>query len=53
MVKTRCEIIAMSSIIIEKLLFHMTGIINFYDSPTDNEILQDYLNVLDIRRIEK
>ncbi len=45
--KTRCEIAGMKPINIEKLLLHSIGISNSYYRPTDTEILEDYLKVID------
>jgi len=44
--KTRCEVAGMKPINIEKLLSHSIGISNSYYRPTENEILEDYLKVI-------
>ena len=51
--KTRCEIAGMRPINIEKLLSHSIGISNSYYRPTENELLEDYLKVVDLLRIDK
>jgi hypothetical protein len=51
--KTRCEIAGMRPINIEKLLSHSIGISNSYYRPTENELLEDYLKVVDLIRIDK
>jgi hypothetical protein len=49
--KTRCEIAGMKPINIETLLSHSTGISNSYYRPTENELLEDYLKVIDLLTI--
>ena len=49
--KTRCEIAGMKPINVEKLLSHSIGISNSYYRPTENEILKDYLKVVDFLSI--
>ncbi len=51
--KTRCEIAGMKPINVEKLLSHSIGISNSYYRPTENEILKDYLKVVDFLSIGK
>lgn len=51
--KTRCEIAGMKPINIEKLLSHSIGISNSYYRPTEKELLDDYLKVVDILSINK
>ena len=51
--KTRCEIAGMKPINIEKLLSHSIGISNSYYRPTENELLEDYLKVMDLLSIDK
>jgi integrase len=51
--KTRCEIAGMKPINIEKLLSHSIGISNSYYRPTENELLEDYLKVVDLLSIDK
>ena len=51
--KTRCEIAGMKPINVEKLLSHSIGISNSYYRPTENEILEDYLKVVDFLSIDK
>jgi integrase len=51
--KTRCEIAGMKPINIEKLLSHSIGISNSYYRPTENELLEDYLKVVDLLVIDK
>jgi hypothetical protein len=43
--KTRCELGGMKPLNIETLLSHSTGISDSYYRPTENELLEDYLNV--------
>jgi hypothetical protein len=50
--KTRCEVAGMKPINIEKLLSHSIGISNSYYRPTENEILDDYLNVVNSLSID-
>ncbi|MDN5847265.1 MAG: hypothetical protein L0H53_13445 [Candidatus Nitrosocosmicus sp.] len=45
--KTKCEIGGMRPIHIEILLSHSIGISNSYYRPTENDILDDYLKVMD------
>jgi hypothetical protein len=49
--KTRCEIAGMKPINIETLLSHSIGISNSYYRPTGNELLEDYLRVIDLLTI--
>ncbi len=51
--KTRCEIAGMKPINIEKLLSHSIGISNSYYRPTENELLEDYLRIMDLLSIDK
>jgi hypothetical protein len=51
--KTRCEIAGMKPINIEKLLSHSIGISNSYYRPSENELLEDYLKVVDSLTINK
>jgi hypothetical protein len=51
--KTRCEIAGMKPINIEKLLSHSIGISNSYYRPTENELMEDYLKVVDLLTIDK
>jgi hypothetical protein len=51
--KTRCEIAGMRPINIEKLLSHSIGISNSYYRPTENELFEDYLKVVDLLSIGK
>jgi hypothetical protein len=51
--KTRCEISGMKPINIEKWLSHSIGISNSYYRPTENELLEDYLKVVDLLSIDK
>lgn len=51
--KTRCEIAGMKPINIEKLLSHSIGISNSYYRPTENELLNDYLKVVDLISLDK
>lgn len=51
--KTKCEIAGMKPINIEKLLSHSIGISNSYYRPTENEILEDYLKVVDFLSLGK
>jgi predicted nuclease with TOPRIM domain len=43
----------MKPINIEKLLSHSIGISNSYYRPTENELLEDYLKVVDLLSIDK
>jgi len=45
--KTRCEMGGMKPINIETLLNHSTGISDSYYRPTENDLLDDYLKVVD------
>jgi len=45
--KTRCELAGMKPINIEKLMNHSIGISNSYYRATENDILEDYLKVVD------
>jgi hypothetical protein len=49
--KTRCEIAGMKPINIEKLMNHSTGISDSYYRATENELLDDYLNAVDLLSI--
>jgi hypothetical protein len=51
--KTRCEIAGMKPINVEKLLSHSIGISNSYYRPTDSELLEDYIKVIDSLTIFK
>jgi hypothetical protein len=51
--KTRCETAGMKPINIEKLLSHSIGISNSYYRPTENELLTDYLKVVDFLSLDK
>lgn len=51
--KTRCEIAGMKPINVEKLLSHSIGISNSYYRPTENELLDDYLKIVDFLSIDK
>ena len=51
--KTRCEIAGMKPINIEKFLSHSIDISNSYCRPTENELLEDYLKVIDLLSIDK
>ena len=51
--KTRCEIGGMKPINVEKLLSHSIGISNSYYQPTENEVLEDYLKVVNFLSIGK
>lgn len=50
--KTRCEVAGMKPINVEKLLSHSIGISNSYYRPTENEILDDYLKVVNSLSID-
>ena len=43
----------MKPINIEKLLSHSIGISNSYYRPTENELLEDYLKIVDLLSIDK
>lgn len=45
--KTRCELRGMRPINVEILLSHSTGISDSYYRPTERELLDDYLRVVD------
>ena len=45
--KTRCEIAGMKPINIEKLMNHSVGISDSYYRATEQELLDDYLHVID------
>lgn len=45
--KTRCELGGMKPINVETLMGHSTGISDSYYRPTETELLDDYLRVLD------
>ncbi|MGH9995853.1 MAG: hypothetical protein ACRD4J_11535 [Nitrososphaeraceae archaeon] len=45
--KTRCELGGMKPINVEILLSHSTGISDSYYRPTESELLDDYLRVID------
>jgi integrase len=45
--KTRCELGGMKPINIEKLMGHSTGISDSYYRATENELLADYLKIMD------
>ena len=51
--KTRCELGGMKPINIELLLSHSIGISNSYYRPTENEVLEDYLKVVDYLSIDR
>jgi hypothetical protein len=51
--KTRCEIAGMKPINIEKLLSHSIGISNSYYRPTEKELLEDYIKVVNLLSIDK
>lgn len=46
--KTRCEIAGMKPINVEILLSHNVGISSSYYRPTETDLLEDYLKVLDL-----
>ncbi|WP_458721062.1 hypothetical protein [Candidatus Nitrosocosmicus sp. R] len=50
--KTRCEVGGMKPINVEKLLSHSIGISNSYYRPTENEILDDYLKVVNSLQVD-
>jgi integrase len=45
--KTRCELAGMKPINVETLMGHSTGISDSYYRPTENDLLGDYLKVVD------
>jgi hypothetical protein len=45
--KTRCELAGMKPINVETLMGHSTGISDSYYRPTENDLLGDYLRVVD------
>lgn len=45
--KTRCELAGMKPINVETLMGHSTGISDSYYRPTENDLLEDYLKVVD------
>jgi hypothetical protein len=49
--KTRCEIAGMKPINIEKLMNHSVGISDSYYRATENEMLEDYIKVIDFLTI--
>lgn len=49
--KTRCEMSGMKPINIEKLMNHSTGISDAYYKATENELLEDFLNAVDLLSI--
>jgi integrase len=51
--KTRCEIGGMKPINVEKLLAHSIGISDSYYRPTENELLEDYLKVVNLLSVDK
>ena len=51
--KTRCELAGMKPINIEKLMNHSIGISNSYYRATENDLLEDYLKVVDFLTISK
>jgi integrase len=51
--KTRCELAGMKPINIEKLMNHSVGISNSYYRATENDLLEDYLKVVDFLTISK
>jgi hypothetical protein len=51
--KTRCELSGMKPINIEKLMNHSIGISNSYYKATENDLLEDYLKVVDFLTISK
>lgn len=51
--KTRCELAGMKSINIEILMGHSIGISDSYYRVTENELLQDYLKIVDSLTISK
>lgn len=51
--KTRCEMAGMKPINVEILLSHNVGISNSYYKPTENDLLEDYLKVINLLSIDK
>jgi hypothetical protein len=54
--KTRCELAGMKPINVETLMGHSTGISDSYYRPTENDLLEDYIKVVDqlaINQIQK
>jgi hypothetical protein len=51
--KTRCELGGMKPANIEKLMNHSIGISNSYYKATENDLLEDYLNVADFLTISQ
>jgi integrase len=51
--KTRCEMAGMKPINVEILLSHNVGISNSYYKPTENELLDDYLKVINLLSIDR
>ncbi len=51
--KTRCEIAGMKPINCEILLSHNVGISSSYYKPTERELLEDYLKVVNLLSIDK
>ncbi len=51
--KTRCEIAAMKPINCEILLAHNVGISSSYYKPTERELLEDYLKVVNLLCIDR
>jgi integrase len=51
--KTRCELAGMKPINVERLLSHSTGISDSYYRATENELLEDYLKVMDFLTINE
>jgi integrase len=49
--KTRCEMGGMKPINIETLMGHSTGISDSYYRPTEHDLLEDYLKVVDVLTI--
>jgi integrase len=45
--KTRCELGGMKPINVETLMGHSTGISDSYYRPTENDLLEDYLKIVD------
>ena len=45
--KTRCELAGMKPINVETLMGHSTGISDSYYRPTEKDLLDDYLQVVD------
>ena len=51
--KTRCELAGMKPINIEKMMNYSIGISNSYYRATENDLLEDYLKVVDFLTISK